>query len=59
MVLILATAGRVAALDAQAVFYLMPFIAAEFGLTSGQIDHWLGRAHWLGAGRHGYCAPFG
>lgn len=37
MVLILATAGGVAALDAQAVFYLMPFIAAEFGLTSGQI----------------------
>lgn len=37
MVLVLATAGGVAALDAQAVFYLMPFIAAEFGLGSQQI----------------------
>lgn len=37
MVCILATAGGVAALDAQAIFYLMPFCAAEFKLTSQQI----------------------
>lgn len=37
LVAILALAGGVAALDAQAVFYLMPFIAGEFLLTSGQV----------------------
>ncbi|MEG8220733.1 MFS transporter [Sphingomonas sp. HH69] len=37
MVVILAAAGGVAALDAQAVFYLMPFVATDFALASGQI----------------------
>ena len=37
MVLVLTIAGGVAALDAQAVFYLMPFIATEFALSSRQI----------------------
>ncbi|WCP14866.1 Hexuronate transporter [Sphingobium sp. AntQ-1] len=37
MVMILTAAGGVAALDAQAVFYLMPFIATDFALGSSQI----------------------
>jgi predicted MFS family arabinose efflux permease len=37
MVLVLAAAGGIAALDAQAVFYLMPFIATEFHLGNNQI----------------------
>lgn len=37
MVAVLALAGGIAALDAQAVFYLMPFIAAEFGLADDQV----------------------
>lgn len=37
LVAILAIAGGVAALDAQAVFYLMPYIAGEFFLTSRQV----------------------
>lgn len=37
MVAVLASAGGVAALDAQAVFYLMPFIAADFALSNRQI----------------------
>lgn len=47
MVLVLATAGGVAALDAQSVFYLMPFIATEFALSSGQIG-FIGSAVLIG-----------
>lgn len=37
MVLILSMSGAVAALDGQAVFYLMPFIAPALGLSDGEI----------------------
>lgn len=37
MVIVLAAAGGVAALDAQAVFFLMPFLASEFALSNEQI----------------------
>lgn len=47
MVLVLTIAGGVAALDAQAVFYLMPFIAKEFSLTDGQIG-FIGSAVLIG-----------
>ena len=47
LVVILCLAGGVAALDAQAIFYLMPFIAEEFALTDGQIG-FLGSAVLIG-----------
>lgn len=47
LVVILCLAGGVAALDAQAIFYLMPFIADEFALTDGQIG-FLGSAVLVG-----------
>ena len=47
LVVILCLAGGIAALDAQAIFYLMPFIADEFALTDGQIG-FLGSAVLIG-----------
>ncbi|MXO73020.1 MFS transporter [Alteraurantiacibacter buctensis] len=47
MVLVLAAAGGVAALDAQAVFYLMPFIADEFSLSGGEVG-FIGSAVLIG-----------